>query len=96
MSEAECSLGLRPKMHKTSLSTPGLTTLKGLSSLICGNLIPLCAPEAGLIGNSYVIRDPLTKKCSFSRTLLFWLFASDVGKTERYSAIMRMSATTAA
>lgn len=52
--------------------------------------------EAGLFGNSYVIRVPLLKKCSIFRTFLFGRFACDVGKTERYSAIMRMSATTAA
>ena len=96
MLEAECSLGLRPKMHKTSLSTPGLKTLNGLLSLICGNLILLCVHEAGLFGNSYLIRGPLLKKCSIFRTFLFGRLACDVGKTERYSAIMRMSATTAA
>lgn len=83
-------------MHKTSLSTPGLKTLKGLSSLTCGNLTPLCVHKAGLFGNSYEIRGPLSKKCSIFRTLVFGWFARVVGKTERYSAIMRISATTAA
>jgi len=96
MLEAECSIGLRPKMHNTSLSTPGLKTLNGLSSLTCGNRIPLCVHEARLFGNSYGIRDRLAKKCSIFRTLVFGRLACDVGKTERYSAIIRMSATTAA
>ena len=61
-----------------------------------GNLMPRCVHEAGLFGISYEIRHPISKKCSIFRTFSFGGFACDVGKTERYSAIMRMSATTAA
>jgi hypothetical protein len=39
--------------------------------------------EAGLFGNSYVIRDTLSKKCSIFRTVVFGWFACVVGKTER-------------